>query len=216
MALNLSAGGDGDFTPYLKYNAKAGRFYVRPQGATQDVEVERPRLVIDMPNIKTGWIYYAEGGGAPPEKVWDPSLSQMAPRPAGPKKFKRGFEALVVGADPIQGVGKLGLREFGSTAGVVISAILKMYDAYEAGAKDNAGKLPFYRCSGVVPVEGKYGTNYEPNFQLIGWVERVKVPEFDSHGSGEDSFGSPPPTGGYDERNPPPQTRNDLDDEIPF
>src|SRR5262245_65033316 len=32
MPLNLSVG-DGDFTPYLKYNAKAGRFYVKPEGA---------------------------------------------------------------------------------------------------------------------------------------------------------------------------------------
>ena len=32
MPLNLSVS-DGDFTPYLKYNAKAGRFYAKPEAA---------------------------------------------------------------------------------------------------------------------------------------------------------------------------------------
>lgn len=214
MPLNLSAGGDGDFTPYLKYNAKAGRFYVRPQNATSDIEVEKPRLAIDLANIKTGWIYYPEGGGAPPEKVWDPSLSQQAPRPSGPKKFKRGFEVMVVGGDNIPGVGTLGLREFGSTAGVVIGAILKMYDLYEVGAAQHPDKVPFFRCTQVLGVDGKYGTNYEPVFSLINWVERKKVPELDAHlATSENAPERSAPSNGHQ---PPPPRNDDLNDEIPF
>lgn len=224
MALNLSAGGDGDFTPYLKYNAKAGRFYVRPMNATSDIEVKAPRLAFDLANIRTGWIYYPEGGGAPPEKVWDPSLSQMAARPAGPKKFKRGFEVMVVGADEIPGVGKLGLREFGSTAGVVIGAILKMYDIYEAGATANPGKVPFFRCDDVAGIEGKYGTNYEPVFTLIGWVDRKKVPELDAHIASSDNADLRAGSNGHDAPgfaghmppSTPPARSAVLDDEIPF
>lgn len=211
MALNLTAGGDGDFTPYLKYNAKAGRFYVKPQGATADLEVEKPRLLFDMANIKTGWIFYPEGGG--PEKVWDPSPSVAAPRPAGPKKFKRGFEVLVIGADLVPGVGKLGLREFGSTAGVVITGILKMHADYEVGMAANPGAVPFYRCTHVLPIVGAFGTNYEPVFQLFSWVERKKAPEFDAHLATADNTDmrteSPPPSS-------PPPRRDDLNDEIPF
>lgn len=176
MPLNLSVN-DGDLTPYLKYNAKAGRFYIRPEGRSEDMEIDRPRLAIDMASILTGWIYYAEGSG--PEKVWDPTPSQMAPKPSGPKKFKRGFEVMVFGNDPIPGVGTIGLREFSSTASNVITAILSMHAEYEAGMADNPDAVPFYACTGVKPIAGAYGTNYEPQFQLRGWVPRSKIPALD-------------------------------------
>ena len=214
MPLNLSAGGDGDFTPYLKYNAKAGRFYVKSLDGKMDVEVEKPRLAFDMANIKTGWIYYPEGGGAPPEKVWDPTLTQQAPKPTGMKKFRRGFEVMVVGADSVPGVGVLGLREFGSTAGVVIGSILKMYDLYEVGMKENAAKVPVFRCTHVSPTESKYGTNYEPVFSLLGWTDRKKVPEFDAHLASSDN--APERTASNGHVNPPPRQHDGLDDEIPF
>lgn len=225
MPLNLSAGGE-DFTPYIKFNAKAGRFYVRPKGAQQDVEVEKPRLAIDMAHIKTGWLFYQEGGS--PEKLWDPSPSQAAPRPVGPRKFKRGFEVMVYGADNLPGVGKLELRELSSTAGTAISAILKMHAAYEQGLPKNPGKVPFFKCSGVLSIPGAYGTNYEPVFDLMAWIDRAKVPAFDDHMSERDAqepSGSPfppdqpggngaahsAPTGG-----PPKGHPANLDDEIPF
>jgi len=178
MPLNLSVN-DGEYTPYLKYNAKAGRFYVRPHGATADIEIERPTLAFDMANIRTGWLYYSEGSG--PEKIWDPSPTQMAPKPPGPQKWKRGFEVMVLGNAEIPGVGRLGLREFSSTAGSVISAMVQMYADYEAGLAANPGKAPIYSCTGVTAIPGAYGTNYEPVFHLNGWVERARVAAFDEH-----------------------------------
>lgn len=236
MPLNLSTS-DGEFTPYLKYNAKAGRFYVRPQSAAQDVEVEKPRLLFDMEHVKTGWLYYSEGAG--PEKVWDPSLSQMAPRPAGPRKFKRGFEVLVFGNDPIHGVGTLGLREFSSTANNVITSFNEMYAEYEAGVKANPGKVPFFGCAAVIPVSGVYGINYEPKFRLLAWVDRAKCPAFDeamqsvsppasnghangqSNGGGYDDYGADPrdqmPDGpGAQGGSFGGRSGVDLNDEIPF
>jgi len=211
MPLNLG-NNDGDFVPYLKYNAKAGRFYVRPQGAQEDVEVQNPRLAFDMLNIKTGWLFYQEGFG--PEKVWDPSPTVMAQRPAGPKKFKRGFEVMVYGNDDIPGVGRLEMREFSSTAGNVLSAINKMYEEYEAGMKANLGKVPFYGCTGVKPVNGAYGTNYEPQFRLIGWIERHKIPAFMEHAQkvAEEHAASPPAAPPARPAALPPA----LDDDIPF
>jgi hypothetical protein len=224
MPLNLSSS-DADFVPYLKYNAKAGRFYVKPKDATEEVEIERPRLAFDMANIRTGWLYYAEGTG--PEKVWDPSRTQAAPRPPGPKKFKRGFEVMVFGNDPVlPGGGTLGMREFASTANNVISTIVQMFNEYEAGAPAHPGCVPFYACTGVKAVSGAYGTNYEPRFELKGWVERSKIPAFDEHAErvpdSPPDYGIPPgtpddygaPEGGYT-----PLPRNgygDIDDHIPF
>lgn len=219
MPLNLQTS-DGDFTPYLKYNAKAGRWYFRPQGAQTDVEIFNPRFAVDFANIKTGWFFYQEGQG--PEKVYDPSQTQAAPRPAGPKKFKRGFEVLVFGSDQVNGSGVLGLREWSSTASNVISAINAMYAEYEAGVNANPGKVPFFACVGVTAVNGAYGTNYEPGFKLLGWVERTKIPAFDEHLSNSPApvqsaavvagFGDPRPT-------PPMQAysmEQAHDESIPF
>lgn len=201
MPLNLSVG-DADFTPYIKYNAKAGRFYVKPEGATEEVEIQNPLLAFDMAHIKTGWIYYPEGSG--PEKLWDPSSTQMAPKPPGPKKFKRGFEVMVYGNNVIPGTTtKLGLREFSSTAGNVITAILRMYAEYEAGLTTNPNCVPAYSCDGVKPINGAYGVNYEPLFTLKMWVPRAKVPAFN-----EVAASPPPHTNGngaaHNELNPPP------------
>lgn len=202
MPLNLSVG-DGDFTHYIKYNAKAGRFYAKPEGS-DEVEIMNPSLAFDMANIKTGWLFYPEGSA--PQKVWDATSSQAAPRPTGPQKWKRGFEVMVFGNALIPGSQqKLGLREFSSTAGNVISAILRMHAEYEAGLAQNPNKVPVYGCDSVKPITGAYGVNYEPLFVLKSWVDRAKVPDFDKHAAPKNGHSET-----YDERNPP------LNDEIPF
>jgi len=204
MPLNLSVG-DGDFVPYLKYNAKAGRFYVKPEGASEEVEITNPLLAFDMANIKTGWLYYAEGSG--PEKVWDPSPTQMAPKPPGPKKFKRGFEVMVFGNTMLPGGKPLGLREFSSTAGNVIAALLRMHATFEAGGADTVGKVPVFKCIGVKPITGAYGVNYEPQFELTTWVGRDKVPAFDEHDEAP-----PKPNGSNITTGPQPRTKPPLDE----
>jgi hypothetical protein len=222
MPLNLSVG-EGDFTPFIKYNAKAGRFYVKPEGATEEVEIVNPFLAFDMANIKTGWLYYAEGSG--PEKIWDPSAIQMAPRPPGPKKFKRGFEVMVYSNGIVPGTTqRLGLREFSSTAGNVISAILRMYAEYEAGMASHPNCIPAYVCNGVKPITGAYGVNYEPIFVLRQWVPRSKVPAFDEHRNQPDEVMPPdniPSARGPEDFGGAPPVRGSvkdqlLDDDIPF
>lgn len=225
MPLNLSVS-DGDFTPYLKYNAKAGRFYASPENG-DEVEIDKPLLAFDMANIKTGWLYYAEGVG--PEKVWDPAPGVTAERPANPdKKFKRGFEVLVFSNAVLPGTHeKLGLREFSSTASSVITSIMRMHIQYEAGLKTNPGKIPVYACVGVKAITGKYGTNYEPLFELRQWAPRSKIPAFDmqvahqttplprvdpiSTGNGSDFPGDRPMP-----QRAKPARDADLDDEINF
>lgn len=216
MPLNLSIN-DGDFTPFLKYNAKAGRWYVKPEGGGDEVEIDKPRLAIDMANIKTGWIFYQEGGG--PEKVWDPSNTQEAPRPPGPRKFKRGFEVMVFGADNVPGVGQIGLREFTSTAANCITAILGMYADYEAGMAANPGAVPYYVCLGVKPIQGAYGTNYEPQFVLKGWVPRGKIAAFDAPPTAPKQGAVNFAPNARDRAMAPPvedNYRGDMEDEIPF
>ena len=186
MPLNLTIN-DGEIVPYLKYNAKAGRFYIRNDSG-EEVEVDKPKLAFDFANIKTGWIYFEQGSG--PEKIWDPAPGVIAAKPVGPRKFKRGFEVMVYSS-------QLGVREFIATATNCISAILQMYAAYESARKTNAGKAPIFECVGVKAISGMYGTNYEPTFILNGWA---KVPAFDEHAP----------------LKPTTETMAKLDDEIPF
>lgn len=229
MPLNLSTS-SGEYTPYLKYNAKAGRFYVKAEGATEDTEIVQPLLAFDMATIRTGWVLFQQDG--PPQKVWDPSLQQMADKPSDGRQWKRGFEVMVFSNAMIpRTTQKIGLREFCATAATVVGPIVRMYEEYEKTGGN--GKVPVYACTGVAPVESKFGTNYEPLFELKQWVERSKVPEFASrHESSEEPAAmrtmvkSPPkitPKAMFDERNPPPNMptvrrslEDEMSDEVPF
>lgn len=158
------AGGDSSFTVYVKYNAKAGRWYTKEdKPEATEYEVTSMVAVFDIPNIKTGWFLFA--AGVAPAKTFDPSLSQAAPKPG--EGFKRGFELNVFSDKNLGGV-----REFSSTAGAVIESMNALYDAYVAAPEGKAGKLPVVKCVGVHPITGKHGTNYQPQLEIVSWVDR--------------------------------------------
>lgn len=154
----------GDFTVYVKYNAKAGRFYTK-EDKPEAVEYEVTNFVaaFDMDGLKTGWFLFAPG--VAPIKNFDPSLTEASPKPG--EGFKRGFELNVFSEKNLGGV-----REFASTAGAVIEAMNDLYDDWFANKDANAGKLPVVKCVGVQPVTNKHGTNYRPQFEIVSWTER--------------------------------------------
>lgn len=158
------AGGEGGFTVYIKYNAKAGRWYTKEdKPEAQEYEVTNMTAVFDMPNIRTGWFLFA--AGVAPAKTFDPSLSQAAAKPG--EGFKRGFELEVFSEKNLGGK-----REFSSTAGVVIEAMNALYDAWTAAPESKTAKLPVVKCVGVLPITNKHGTNYQPQFEIVGWTDR--------------------------------------------
>ena len=157
----------GEMNEFIKYNAKAGRWYIKNQvEGGQDVEVVGPKMAFDFENVKTGWFLFQAGVG--PVKHFDPP-NGTAERPEG--NFKHGFEIMVSNSE-------LGLREFCSTAGAVIRQMLIMEQQYDDGKAANQGKVPIFLCTGVNALENKHGVNYEPVFSLEGWVERNKVDGF--------------------------------------
>jgi hypothetical protein len=158
------SGGDGNFSVYVKYNAKAGRWYTKKdeQGAVE-FEVANMTAIMDLANVRTGWFLFA--AGVAPVKQYDPSLTEAAARPG--EGFKRGFEV-----DCFSEKNLLGVREFASTAGVVIDSINDLYDAFEGAPERTQGKLPIVRCVGVHPVTNKHGTNYQPQLEIAGWADR--------------------------------------------
>lgn len=154
----------GDFKVYVKYNAKAGRFYTKEdKPEASEFEVTNFTAIFDMDNLKTGWFLFAPG--VAPVKNMDPSLAESAPKPGD--GFKRGFELDVFSEKNL-----LGVREFSSTAGAVIDAMNDLYDHWAAGKDANPGKLPVVKCVGVLPVTNKHGTNYKPQFEIVSWADR--------------------------------------------
>ncbi|GMM93102.1 hypothetical protein [Qipengyuania sp. MTN3-11] len=158
------ASGDGGFIPYVKYNAKAGRWYTKkdePEAA--EFEVQNMTAIFDMNNLQTGWFLFA--AGVAPSKTMDPSLSEPAPKPG--EQHKRGFQINLFSDKNL-----LGVREFSSTAGSVIEAMNELHDHWLSGKDANPGKLPVVKCVGVHPVTNKHGTNYRPQLEIVSWADR--------------------------------------------
>lgn len=161
---NPSGGGEGGFKVYVKYNAKAGRWYTKKdEKDAPEFEVTNMTAIFDMDNLRTGWFLFA--AGVAPSKTYDPSLAEAAPKPGA--DFKRGFELDVFSEKNL-----LGVREFSSTAGVVIEAMNALHDQWLAGKDANPGKLPVVKCAGVLPIVGSHGTNYQPQLEIVSWADR--------------------------------------------
>jgi hypothetical protein len=159
--------GGGDFKVFVSYNAKAGRWYTKRDGKDEpQFEVTDMTAVFDMPGLKTGWFKFS--AGVAPEKVMDPSFTAAAANPG--QDFKRGFML-----DLFSDKNLLGVREFSSTAGIVIDAMNDLYDAWMAAPEAATGQLPVVRCVGVQPVTNKHGTNYQPKFEIVGWTARPEA-----------------------------------------
>ncbi len=164
MAFINTNSGDGDFTVYVKYNAKAGRWYTRKdEPNAEEYEVQNLTAVFDMDNIKTGWFLFAPG--AAPVKNYEPDLKTSIASPG--EGFKHGFEIMVFSPNNLGGV-----REFASTASVVKEAMNDLHTDWEANRAANPGKLPVVKCVGVQAVVGKHGTNYRPQLEIVNWADR--------------------------------------------
>lgn len=154
----------GDFKVYVKYNAKAGRFYTKDdKPEAVEYEVVNFTAIFDLDNLRTGWFLFAPG--VAPVKQFDPSLSEATGKPGD--GFKRGFELELFSEKNFGG-----LREFSSTAGSVIESMNDLYDHWVSDKDANPGKLPVVKCVGVTPVTNKHGTNYRPQFEIMAWADR--------------------------------------------
>ena len=165
MGLGLPTGGNGNFVPYLKFNAKAGRWYTREEGEDgKEFEVEKLTAVFDMADIRTGYLKFAAGEA--PDFVFDSSAGvkdAVAPN----DQYRRGFVVHVFSEKNLGGV-----REFASNAGVVNEALNLLFDAYDEAPEKAQGLAPVVKFSGVEPITGKHGTNYRPVFEISKWIEK--------------------------------------------
>lgn len=162
--MGLNIGASGSIKPFLKYNAKSDKWFVRPVGG-EETEVIRPTFLLDLGNIRTGWLRFQDGQA--PERLIDPALDIVADRPDA--TFKRGF--IIMAYSPKFFGGTV---EFSSASAYVANAIRDVYAAFEeqAGRTENRGKVPVIACTGSEAMKSTYGTNYRPKLELTKWVDR--------------------------------------------
>jgi len=181
----LAIGASGVIRPYVKYNSKADKWFVRAEGGG-DQEIARPTFLMDLANIRTGWLRFLEGQA--PERVIDPSLDRTAPNPG--QGFKRGF---VVNCYSPKFFG--GLVELASASIHTSNAVRDVYAVFEeqAGQAETRGKVPLVGCTGSEPMKDKYGTNYRPKLEVVRWVDRpAELPDASPVEDDEVWKGSPP------------------------
>ena len=151
----------GDFTPFVKYNAKAGRWYVRKD--EQEVEVESPVFVADLANARKAWMWFMEGQA--PNIEYFPDLTAQVAKPS--ENHKLGISVNLFSEKSFGGVVKMESNSINTC-----SALSELYDLYEAAPESKQGKLPVVKVEGAEPIKGNYGTNYKPKFKIEKWVDR--------------------------------------------
>lgn len=176
MALGLNTSTSGaDVIPHIRYDARAGRLFRadraqasdgRWETTMADISSPPPQMLMDLAQIEVGWLSYA---GGTPDLQMVPFGAALPAQPS--KEHRQGFRVRVY-APKLLG----GLREFASSAKVVIAAMDALHSAYEAAAERSQGLVPVVCLAGTTPVTSKTpqgsSTNYAPVFRIEKWVSR--------------------------------------------
>lgn len=179
MGLGLeygSGGGGGDITPFVKYDARAGRFFRNDRSEVNGTYTNTPvditstfKAVLDLENVEVGYLRFAAGSAPEFQLV---KLGQpMPPRPAD-AKWKQGVRVMMKLHQTCGG----DIRETSSNAAAFLKGIDELHTAYESQRGAQAGKLPIITLKTTIPVTSgsgdKKSTNYQPVFEIIGWAPR--------------------------------------------
>jgi hypothetical protein len=178
MALGLNYGnGGGDIIPFVKFDARAGRFFRRDrtqdaQGAyvSNDVDITSNfKAVIDLENIEVGYMKF--GAGTAPEFALVKFGEPRPPKPAD-ASFKQGARIMMklhasCGGD---------VGECSSNAAAFLKGIDDLHTEYQHQKASQPGKLPVVVLKTTMPITSGQGakksTNYEPVFEITGWAPR--------------------------------------------
>lgn len=161
MPLNIEPRTGEDFMPFVKYDAKAGRWFSKGDGE-EISEVRDMTAIFDLDNIKLGWLLFTEGGA--PDAKWDNGSISAQPSP----KHRRGFSVNLFSPQKLGG-----LRELRSNANASIIAIKDLYEQqFENAPERQKGLVPVVTCETVIPVKAAKGTNYQPVLKIVKWVPR--------------------------------------------
>ena len=152
--------GDEVSTPYIKFNAKENAWATNNRDG--DIQnIDPPRMLIDLDQLQLGWFRFREAQA--PDIVLDPPGTEAAEPDGG--NHKRGFRVQTYSPT-------LGVREFSSNSLMLKKAMILLYKLWEADKAQNPNKLPLVEVTDHVAVNGRYGTNYKPVFDIVGWYDR--------------------------------------------
>jgi len=173
----------GEFTPILKYDARAGRMFRRDRidiGGTwtnDEVDITSTfRAIADLENVEVGWISFSSGA---PSFQLVPIGQQIPPRPEGLTEkgrpaYQNGVRLMVKLAKECGG--DKPIREFTSNAKAFLSGLEALYADYLGQRDTNRGLLPIIILEKTVPLKtgsgDKASTNYSPVFKIVGWAPR--------------------------------------------
>jgi hypothetical protein len=176
LGLNYSSGGGGDIIPFVKYDARAGRFFRNDrsesngQYSNEAVDITNSfKAVVDLENVEVGYMKF--GTGTAPEFLLVRLGDPMPQRPAD-TGFKQGARLMMklhasCGGD---------IREISGNAASFLKGIDELHSQYEAGKAANPGKLPIVMLETTIPITSgsgaKKSTNYQPVFKISGWAPR--------------------------------------------
>jgi hypothetical protein len=176
------AAGGGDFTPIIKYDARAGRIFRSDRIDTGNgyettaIDITPMfKAVVDFENVETGWIDFPVGS-APSFvliKIADLKAGKQLPdRPS--TKHKNGIRFLLK-LNKTCG-GDRPVREMAGTAKAFVSGVEEVYQEYEREKSKYPGKLPVIVLVSTEVIKSGKGqntsTNYRPKFKIVGWATR--------------------------------------------
>lgn len=178
MALGIQTeSSGGDFLPYIKYDARAGRMFKAESVQTANgfdrtmVDITQDAVfAADLENIQVGWLDFPTGTA--PIRALVHVGEALPPKPT--EKARQGIELHVWG----QKLG--GWRVLSSNAQAVTQAIDGLHNQFLIAPERKQNLMPVIRLTGAVPVKsqggGKVSTNYSPIFAIEGWIPRPAEP----------------------------------------
>ena len=221
----------GDFTPIIKYDARAGRIFRIDRIQTQDGFASEPidittsfKAVMDFENIEVGWIDFPMNSA--PSFVMVPMGQALPGRPSD--KHKNGVRILLKLAAPCGGEKRV--REIGSVAKAFLGGIEQAYVEFQKDKSKYPGQLPVLSLVSTTPVTSGSGalksTNYRPTFRIDGWARRPddlihipasvgrSQPHTNGSGGATNGSGAAPATGAQTVPPPNEMKPQNLDDDF--
>lgn len=204
--------GGGDFTPIVKYDARAGRVFRIDREDNGNGFENEPiditgefKAIFDFENVEVGWIDFV--AGSPPDFKLVKMGQPLPPKPGD--RHKNGIRFMIKLAKDCGG--SKPIREIAGTSKVFLAGVEAAYKAYEAERANNPGKLPVFSLERTLPIKSGSGerssTNYQPIFKLVSWAPRGDLqPQLKTtNGSGAQAAPATPPSTGSTRVEPPKQ-----------
>lgn len=191
-----NVGGGANFLPIVKFDSRSGRISRRDRdnGETTEVDITKTfRAIVDFENVEIGYINFSTGG-APDFRMVRMADGTAVENPG--EGYKRGVRFVVKLSKECGG----DVREFASNAAAFLDGAKRLAEAYNAGVKENPGKLPVVVLEDSVAKttgEGaRKSTNYSPVFTIVSWAKRPDDLVYTSRNSSPSQAASGPASTG--------------------